>query len=60
MGAVSNVATFSLIYGTHLSLFTSYFDRHTNFYDLSISRNALLLLLVARARAGVTSMSGPV
>ena len=36
------------------------FDTQTNFYDPSISRSALLLFFVARARAGVVRMPGPV
>jgi len=60
MGAVSNDATFNLINGTHLSLLSTSLDTYINFYDPSISRSALLLLFVARARAGVVRTPGPV
>jgi len=60
MGAVLTDATSNLINGTHVSLFSSYFDTQTNFYDPSISRSALLLLFVERARAGVVGMPRPV
>jgi len=59
MGAVSNDATFSLVHGTHFSLLNSSFDTRTNLSDPS-KHSALLFLSVARARAGVVRMPGPV
>jgi len=61
MGEVSIDGTEHLINKRHPFIAVEQFllfDTRTNFYDRSISCNALLLLFVARARVGIVRMPG--